>query len=152
MEEKMMNNQQPTNANTPADNGGQGEKMFTQTELNRIVSERLARERDKHTQQPHEDEREIALREREKAVAARENRYKCEDYLKEINLSEKHRADFLEVLGTDDFDKFKTAVDRLGVGYIVQTVTTGARTSNPPYCGTNIAADEKIRAAFKPKI
>jgi hypothetical protein len=145
------NNQQTTNANTPADNGGQGGKMFTQDEVNRIVSERLAREREKLTQQPKEDEREVALREREKAVAARENRFKCEDYLKEINLSDKYRSDFLEVLGTDDFEKFKSAVDRLGTGYIVQTVQTGAQTAFPP-ANDRVATDEKIRAAFKPKI
>lgn len=38
--------QQPTTP-TPEENGGQGGKMFTQDEVNRIVSDRLARERAK---------------------------------------------------------------------------------------------------------
>ena len=45
----------------PGANGGSGEKTFTQEEVNRIVSDRLARERDKSAQQPQEDEREKAL-------------------------------------------------------------------------------------------
>ena len=40
---------------TPEENGGSSEKMFTQDDVNRIVSERLAREREKLTQQPQED-------------------------------------------------------------------------------------------------
>ena len=49
----------------PGANGGSGEKTFTQEEVNRIVSDRLARERDKSAQQPQEDEREKALKARE---------------------------------------------------------------------------------------
>ena len=41
---KTTNTEQPTTP-TPEASGGQGEKMFTQDEVNRIVSERLAREK-----------------------------------------------------------------------------------------------------------
>lgn len=58
----------------PGANGGSGEKTFTQEEVNRIVSDRLARERDKSAQQPQEGER-------EKALKAREARLDCRDYL-----------------------------------------------------------------------
>jgi len=143
-------NQQPNN-DTPADNGGQGGKMFTQEDVNRIVSERLAREREKLAQQPQEDEREKALREREQALAARETKVKCQDYLAEINFSEKYRQDFLEALDTSDFDKFKAVVDRLGKPFIVKTVTVGANVPHPP--ANNVgSSDAKIAAAFKPKI
>lgn len=150
MTENMMNDQQPNNA-TSADNGGQGERMFTQDEVNRIVSDRLNREREKLSQQPHEDERERSLREREQALNARENKNRCEDYLKEINMSEKYRADFLDVLDTSDFDKFKTIVDRLGKGFILQTVTIGAHVDHPPMSSSG-AFDHHIAEAFKPKI
>lgn len=53
----------------PEDHGGSG-KLFTQEEVNRIVSERLARERAKQTPDP-------ALQDLE----ARENRLKCREYL-----------------------------------------------------------------------
>lgn len=55
----------PINTNT--DNV---EKTFTQDDVNRIVSERLARERDKRTAEL--DEREKALRQRELLIVARE--------------------------------------------------------------------------------
>lgn len=143
-------NQQPTNS-TPEVNGGQGgEKMFTQEDVNRIVSERLAQERRKLTQQPQEDDREKALREREQALAARESKAKCQDYLAEINVSEKYRQDFLEVLDTSDFDKFKAAVDRLGKNFIATEKTVGADVANPP--ANNGGEDPRIAAAFKPKI
>lgn len=121
---KTMNTEQPTTP-TPEENGGQGEKMFTQDEVNRIVSERLSREREKLAQQPKEDEREIALRERERALEARESKNRCEDYLREINMSTKYRDDFLDVLDTSDFDKFKTIVDRLGKPFLVKVTIEG---------------------------
>ena len=40
---KTTNREQPTTP-TPEASGGQGEKLFTQDDVNRIVSERLARE------------------------------------------------------------------------------------------------------------
>ena len=72
---------------TPEENGGSSEKMFTQDDVNRIVSERLAREREKLTQQPKEDEREQALK-------ARENKLDCRDYLD----AKKYPAALLDVL------------------------------------------------------
>lgn len=148
MSENLMNTQQPTNS-TPEVNGGQGEKMFTQDEVNRIVSERLNREREKLTQQPQEDEREKTLREREQALAARESKAKCQDYLAEINLHEKYRQDFLEALDTADFDKFKAIVDRLGKDFIVTESIRGVDVPHPPVTDNSINAD--LAAAFKPK-
>ena len=111
MSEETKITEQPT-THTPEDKGGQGEKMFTQDEVNRIVSERLARERAK-AEPPKEDERETALREREKALEARESKYKCADYLKEINIAAECADDLLEGLDTADFDKFKAVMDKL---------------------------------------
>ena len=82
-----MSEETKTTNSTPEETGGNGERMFTQSEVNRIVSDRLAREREKA--EPKEDERETALRAREKAVEAREARYKCEDYLAEMKVDEK---------------------------------------------------------------
>ena len=147
---KMMNNGQAQTTPTPEENGGQGGKLFTQEEVNRIVSDRLAREREKLAQPPKEDERETALREREKALEARETRYRCEDYLKEINLAENYRQDFLDVLDTSDFDTFKKIVDRLGRHFVVKTVTRGASVAHPMNCGSSV--DAQIAQAFKPKI
>lgn len=148
---KTTNREQPITP-TPEASRGQGEKLFTQDDVNRIVSERLAREREKLTQQPKEDERETTLREREKAVEARETRYKCEDYLKEINLSAKYRQDFLDVLDTTDFDTFKKIVDRLGKPFIVTAETRGASVPHPTGLYNEQSLDAQIARAFKPKI
>ena len=47
--------QQDTTNSTPEENGGNGERLFTQEEVNRIIAERLARERAKSG--PSEEER-----------------------------------------------------------------------------------------------
>lgn len=153
MNEEMNKNinEQPNNA-TPAGNGEQAGKMFTQDEVNRIVSDRLARERAKA--EPKEDEREIALREREKAVEAREARYKCEDYFAKLNIDERFKGelekDFLSALDASDFDKFKAAVDILGKWFITKTEVIGTRTPYP--AGINTSIDARLADAFKPKI
>ena len=67
----MNDNTQQQTTPTPEGTGG---KMFTQDEVNKIVSDRLAREREKQTQQTALDEREKALREREQAFEAKEAR------------------------------------------------------------------------------
>lgn len=147
-EETKTTNTMPTNS-TPEASGGQGEKMFTQDEVNRIVSDRLARERAKA--EPKEDERETALRAREKAVEAREARYKCEDYLSEMNVGEKFRADILSAIDTSDFDKFKAVMDKLGKYFTVETTERAAPPpANPPKTEKN--NDALIASAFKPKI
>ena len=99
MNEETMNTQQPTNS-TPEDNGGQGGKMFTQDEVNRIVSDRLARERAKA--EPQEDER-------EKALKARESRMDCREYI----ASKKYPPALLDVLDISDSEKFKAVADKL---------------------------------------
>ena len=50
MDDQKITNQDSENA-TPADNGGK-ERLFTQEEVNKIVAERLARERDKNSGGP----------------------------------------------------------------------------------------------------
>lgn len=153
MSEEMNRNinEQPNNA-TPAENGEQAGKMFTQDEVNKIVSDRLARERAKA--EPKEDERERALREREKAVEAREARYKCEDYFAKLNIDERFKGklekDFFSALDTSDFDKFKAAVDILEKWFITKTEVIGTTTPNPVLSRPNI--DAQLADAFKPKI
>lgn len=80
-------------------NVGIGGRTFTQDEVNRIVSDRLAREREKL---PKDDER-------EKALKAREARLDCRDYLD----SKKYPAAILDVLDCSDVEKFKTAADAM---------------------------------------
>ncbi len=76
MSEELNNTQQQTQDPTPGASGG--ERTFTQDEVNRIVSDRLAREREKLTGQAKKDER-------EKALEAREARLDCREYLERLS-------------------------------------------------------------------
>lgn len=120
----------------PGANGGIGGKTFTQEEVNRIVSERLAREREK----PVDDER-------EKALKARENRLDCRDYLDSM----KYPASLLDALDSSDVDKFKAAAEKLMKDFPM----IAANQTPPPYAaGTGTYSpnsDDKIAAAFKPE-
>lgn len=76
------------------------EKTFTQDELNRIVSERLARDRDKRTAEF--DEREKELKRRELSIIAREK-------LDEAGLNK----DLCKVLKYDDEAELDEAIKQL---------------------------------------
>lgn len=118
-------------------NGGTGGKVFTQEEVNRIVSERLQREREK---QPAADER-------EKALKAREARLDCRDFLD----SKKYPAALLDVLDCSDVEKFKAAAETM-VGKFPGVVQ---HQTPPPYAsgtGTgSFSSNDPIAAAFKPE-
>ena len=122
----------------PGANGGTGGKTFTQEEVNRIVSERLTREREKLTQQPPEDER-------EKALKAREARLDCRDYLD----SKKYPAAMLDVLDCSDVEKFKAAVD-----VMVDKFPSVVASQVPPLyaagTGSMYLSSDPIAVAFKP--
>lgn len=89
-----------TNTNTNTNNTETVEKTFTQEEVNRIVSDRLARERDKRTAEL--DEREKALRQRELSVIAREK-------LEEAGLNK----ELCDVLRFDDEASLDEAISKL---------------------------------------
>lgn len=118
----------------PGANGGNGGKTFTQEEVNRIVSERLAREREK----PLDEER-------EKALKARETRLDCRDYLD----SRKYPAALLDTLDSSDVERFKAAADKLMSDF----PQIAAAQTPPPYAagsGNSPAPDDSIAAAFRP--
>lgn len=100
--------QQPTTP-TPEASGDQGgERMFTQDDVNRIVSERLARERQK-TEPSAIDERETQLK-------ARESRLDCRDFLEGLVKGGKAASGvtgLIDVLDTTDKEKFQKTVNAL---------------------------------------
>ena len=139
-----LNTNQPTTP-TPEAAGGQGEKMFTQDDVNRIVSERLARERAKA--EP------TAIDERETALKAREARLDCRDYLEELSKGGKAASSvlgLLDILDTTDSEKFKQTVSAL--------LELGAFNPqleplkiHPVDMRGGASPDDLIAAAFKPK-
>lgn len=121
---------------------GEGGKTFTQDDVNRIVSERLARDRADRAAAPSPaDEREAALK-------AREARLDCRDYLD----SKKYPTALLDVLDTSDTERFKAAVDTM-IGKFPGIAC--ADEVPPPYAaGTGTQSrmwgNDPIAAAFKP--
>lgn len=94
-------NEQPTTQ--PADTGNKGsEKLFSQEDVNRIVKERLDRDRARRAPaEPSEAEKQEA------ALTARENRLSCREHLLDKGLP----SSLLDAFDTSDFEKFKKAVD-----------------------------------------
>lgn len=139
-----LNTNQPTTP-TPEAAGDQGEKMFTQADVNRIVSERLAREKAKA--EP------TAIDERETALKAREARLDCRDYLEELSKGGKAASSvlgLLDILDTTDSEKFKQTVSAL--------LELGAFNPqleplkiHPVDIRGGASADDLIAAAFRPK-
>lgn len=99
-ENNQTTEQQPTTP-TPEVSGDRGEKLFTQDDVNRIVSERLARERQKAEPSP-EDTREADLK-------VRESKMDCREFV----ASGGYPAELLELFDTTDPEKFKAAVSKL---------------------------------------
>jgi len=134
-----QNGQQPATP-TPEAVGGQGQRTFTQEEVNRIVAERLARERAKAEPSPAD--------EREQALKAREARLDCREYLDYAKLP----AALLDVLDTSDVEKFKAAVGKLTAAFpnvVGSIVREGWKPGEGARRGG--AGPDPIAAAFKPK-
>ena len=97
-------NTTPSAAQQPENNGS--ERMFTQSELNTIVADRLARERSKSAERVGDlDAREKDLKAREEALAAKSQRFNqweareaCKQYLTDNHIS----TALLDKLDTSD--------------------------------------------------
>lgn len=139
-----QNGQQQPTTPTPEASGGQGgERTFTQSELDRIVQERLARDR---ASRPTASERERALAEREQKLAAREAYIECQEHLKAAGLNMK----YLELVDTSDPEKFKAAVKEFQEVARPENYRTGMSHSGSQWNGSE-CADDAIADAFKPK-
>lgn len=125
---------------TPEDRGGTG-RMFTQEEVNKIVSDRLNREREKLQDGGRTDEREQALK-------AREARLDCREYLS----TQGYPAALLDVLDSTDAGKFKAAADKLMKAFpaiAAKPIFEGWKPGESMKRGTE---PDRIADAFKPKI
>ena len=129
---------------TAEDSAGKGDKLFTQDEVNRIVSERLARERAKS--EPSSTDA------REQALKARESRLECREYLDTVDISDQFKGVLLDTLDTSDIERFKEHVEKYAdAGLRVTTFIKGADVANPPTnCPGGCNIDEELRKAFRP--
>lgn len=82
-------------------------RTFTQEEVNKIVSERLSKERAKAA--AADQSQETPLSQQTAALTAWENRLACLSYLRERGV----RVELLDILDTADVQKFQQQTDRL---------------------------------------
>ena len=127
----------------PEGNGTQSERTFTQDEVNRIVSERLSRERAKTETIDTND-----FEAREAELKRRENIFSCKEYL----AGEKLPHELIDVFGTDDVEKFKSNVEKIRPllhDPNAPSITTGVRSGGNSYEGDpfkeafGLASEEK---------
>ena len=123
----------PSAAQQPENNGS--ERMFSQSEVNTIVADRLAREE--------------ALEAKSQRFSQWEAREACKQYLTDNHIS----AALLDKLDTSDPEAFKTAVKAVqsvtGNGYSVTKTTTGAKVDTPPmWLSQGKDKDAELKRAF----
>ena len=155
----MENNQNTTQqqiaqqgAPTQPEDNGSTEKVFTQEDVNRIVQERLARDRESRNasqQAASDDAARLADLER------RENTLSCREYIAENGYSKA----LLDVFSTDNADAFKGSVDALHKAFPGLDLSEGSRQTKPLSTGMSHEygsecwrdRDDDIASAFKPK-
>ncbi|MCI6348898.1 MAG: hypothetical protein MR880_11515 [Negativibacillus massiliensis] len=142
-----MEENRNTQNNTQTPEGNGGERLFTQDEVNRIISDRLSREREK----PKDDERETEFKEREKALEAKENTLACREYISSLKIDEGHKSVFLDALDTNDSEKFKDSVNKLVTGLGLDKPQIKFYSPIPGCSNVHVSANNDIADAFKPK-
>ena len=162
----MNDNTQQQTTPTPEETGG---RTFTQEEVNKIVSDRLAREREKLADEDSYRAKYEALSKELEGMKAAQARQQKEDayraLLKQAGVSEKRIAtvvkasaaeiDALELDGSGGAvgaDQLMDSIKSEWADFIPVTRTEGAPTPNPPTYGNTPSADDKIADAFKPNI
>ena len=162
----MNDNTQQQTTPTPEAEGG---RMFTQDEVNKIVSDRLAREREKLADEDSYRAKYEALSKELESIKAAQARQQKEDayraLLNQAGISEKRIATVVKASAAEidaleldssgravDADKLIDSIKGEWADFIPVTRTEGAPTPNPPTYGYTPSADDKIADAFKPKI
>ena len=135
IKETTQNGEKDTQ-NAGENNANQAKKTFTQDEVNRIVQDRLAKERSRAGQ---------SLEDRERDLTRRESRMACAERLAEKGYSK----ELLDILDTSDADKFMNNIKRL------ETMGVVGQNSRPkppfvvgPTSGMCKQGDADLRAAF----
>lgn len=145
--------QQPQQPNAdPAATGENKGKLFTQDEVNRIVSERLNRERERAAQAAESAPDDDTARRRAELTEA-ENRIKCKEFLLD---NKQYPAALLDLYDTKDFEAFKANAEKLLKAFPQLDPTS--RPKVPKFSASTlgvkagaVSKQSLIDAAFKPK-
>lgn len=103
MDEKNVNQTEP-NTTQPEDNGAPGERKFTQEDVNRIVQDRLAKERSKTERTQHDQDEQA-----KKDLADRESRLACKEFI----LDNDYPKELLDCIDTSNPEEFKSKAEAL---------------------------------------
>ena len=161
-----MNENTQTINSTPE--GAGGEKLFTQSQVNAIVSDRLAREREKLADgSEYKAKYEAVQKELEGMKAAQLHQQKeaaYRDLLARASISEKRIAAVMKASASEvDAVELDESGKAVGADKLVEAIKTewadfvetveikGADTPHPPIFSMT-CPDDKIADAFKPKI
>ena len=168
-----MNTEQAATTPTPEAEGGQSsERMFTQTQVNAIVQDRLAREREKLADGSEYKDQYEAMKKELESVKAEQARAAKEAAVRAYYESKSVTGQALEIamrgsgeeiaaleLGEDGKVKDFSSIDGLIGGVFSSLVSTGGPTAGKmrvlmgfPLGGSNVHSDDAIADAFKPKI
>lgn len=148
----IQQSQQP-NAD-PTETGENKGKLFTQDEVNRIVSERLNREREKAAQaaaQTAEPAPDDDITRRRAELTAAENRVKCKEFLLD---NKQYPAALLDLYDTTDFEAFKANAEKLLKAFPKLRESGGIRVNSSPglfYTAGELSEPDPIASVFKPK-
>jgi len=104
MEENMVKNVE--NEEVKASDNKEGEKLFTQEQVNEIIKKRLGRQKENEVNTQEIDARATDL-------TARENRLSCREYL----LDKGYPAELLDIIDTSDVETFKSKADKASTVY-----------------------------------
>ena len=144
MEEKNIeiNEKEINETDSPETNNQDSEtgRLFTQDEVNEIIRKRLferkkEQEKNKRTEEDYQ-KRENELIDREKAVASRETRLSCMEYLKENNYPD----ELLDALDTSDIEGFKENVEKISIAF---NKSVGGTNPYPEYNPEPALSDNK---------
>lgn len=118
----------------------QPERLFTQAEVDKIVTDRLNRERKKTAAESSE----TSITERETELSNRENALACREYITSNNLP----AALLEVLNTTSVDAFKACAEKIRPYFSAKTPTTRTFSSSPSLSGGVSKSNDGLRKVF----
>lgn len=116
----------------------QGEKTFSQDDVNRIIQERLARAKAEPT------EKETALEKKEKELNAREQKIKAKELFAEKKLPE----ELIDILDYSDGKKLEDSIQILAKAFHARPGSVVIRGGKPAEGNTGPIGADPIRAAM----